>query len=196
MVRRDGAIRCRVALAVVVSGAVVALAACGGGSKQDAGDPTGDYKVDVVSASFPGKQRLGQENTLQIRVVNKDNREIPHLAVTVDGFNQRHDDPTLADPSRPIWIINNPPLDADSALTNTWTLGPVAAGQSRTFSWKVTPVRAGTYSVSYRVAVGLYGKAKAVQPDGSVPSGSFIARVTRKPRPVQPTVEDQSAGAA
>ncbi len=173
------------------------LGACGSKDKQDEGDPSGTFKVDVPRASFPGKQRLAQENTLENTVVNKDTREIPKLAVTVEGFSQRRDDPTLADPARPIWIINEPPLNADSALTNTWAVGPVPAGQTRRFVWKVTPVRAGTYSVRYRIAAGLYGKAKVVDTaTGTVPKGSFIARVTRKPRPVQPVVEDQRAGAA
>ncbi len=198
MVRRRAGIR-QIALAALLAGALVALGACGGGGggKQDEGDPGGTFKVDVPRASFPGKQHLAQESTLEITVVNKDSRDIPKLAVTVDGFNQRRDDPTLADPSRPIWLINEPPLDADSALTNTWVLGPVASGQSRTFKWKVTPVRSGTYSVRYRVAAGLYGKAKVIDTTtGTIPKGSFIARVTRKPRPVPPVVPEQRAGAA
>jgi hypothetical protein len=186
----------RIGLAAAITGAVIALGACGG-DKQDANDPTGTFKVDVPHASFPGRQRLAQESTLAITVVNRDSRDIPKLAVTVDGFSQRRDDPTLADPNRPIWIVNEPPLDADSALTNTWAIGPVASGQSRTFTWKVTPVRAGTYSVRYRIAAGLYGRAKVVDTTtGSPPKGSFIARVSRTPRPVKQSVEDQRAGAA
>jgi hypothetical protein len=181
-------------LAGLLAGALIALGACGGGEKQDADDPTGSFKVDVPRASFPGKQHLAQESTLQITVVNRDSREIPKLAVTVDGFGQRHEDPTLADPNRPIWIVNDPPLNADSALTNTWVLGPVSPGKSRTFTWKVTPVRSGTYSVRYRVAAGLYGKAQVIDvATGETPKGSFIARVTREPRPVKPTIPDQSA---
>jgi hypothetical protein len=177
----------RVAIGGLCAVALIALGACGGGEKQDENDPTGTFKVDVPRASFPGHQRLAQESTLEITVVNRDTREIPKVAVTVEGFNQRRDDPTLADPSRPIWIVNEGPLNADSALTNTWTLGPVSPGKSRTFTWNVTPVRAGTYSVRYRVAAGLYGKAKVVDTaTGEVPEGSFISRVSRKPRPVQP----------
>jgi hypothetical protein len=181
-VRRRG----RKTLAVALCGTVVSLAACGGAGKQDEDDPGGTFKVEVPRASFPGKQQLAQESTLEITVVNRDSRDIPRLAVTVDGFSQRRDDPTLADPNRPIWIINEPPVNADSALTNTWWLGPVAPGQSRTFKWKVTPVRAGTYSVRYRVAAGLYGKAQTEDATtGEAPKGSFIARVSRKPRPVR-----------
>jgi hypothetical protein len=174
--------------------AVVALVlgACGGGEKQEANEPSGTWKLDVLAASFPGKQHLGEETTLQITVKNADDREVPNLAVTVDGFDQRREDVTLADPKRPIWIVNTPPRNAASAFTNTWSLGAVPAGQTRTFEWKVTAVRAGTYSLRYRVAAGLDGKAKAVLADGSPPKGSFIARVTRKPRPVTIGVPNQT----
>jgi hypothetical protein len=186
-----------VALATLLAGGLMTLAACGGGGKQDEGNPTGTFKVDVPRASFPGKQRLAQESTLLITVVNRDTRTIPKLAVTVDGFTQRHDDPSLADPSRPIWILNETPFNADSALTNTWALGPVAPGGARTFKWKVTPVRSGTYTVQYSVAAGLYGKSKVVDTaTGGTPKGSFIARVSRKPRPVQIEIPEQAAGAA
>jgi hypothetical protein len=167
------------------------VGACGGGDKQDEGEQSGTWKLDVISASFPGKQHLGEEATLRITVKNADNREVPNLAVTVDGFDQRREDPTLADPKRAIWIVNEPPENAASALSNTWSLGRVPKGQTRTFTWKVTAVRAGTYSVRYRVAAGLYGKAKAELPDGSPAKGSFIARVTRKPHPVTIGVESQ-----
>jgi hypothetical protein len=59
----------------------------------------------------------------------------------------------------------------------------VAAGRSRTFVWKVTPVRSGTYTVRYKVAAGLHGKGKTEDPTtGKPPEGSFIARVSNQPR--------------
>jgi hypothetical protein len=174
-------------LGALAAGTLIALAgllaACGGGDKQDANAPSGTWKLDVISASFPGKQRLGEQTTLRIEVRNAENRKLPNMAVTIDGFDQRRDDPTLADPKRPIWIVNQPPFDAASALTNTWAIGPVAGGQTRTFTWNVTAVRAGTYSLRYKVGAGLYGKAKAELPDGSPAKGSFIARVSKTPRP-------------
>ena len=85
-------------LAMALTGALVSIGACGGGASRMRTTRPGTFKVDVPRASFPGNQRLAQESTLEITVVNKDSREIPRLAVTVDGFSQRHDDPTLADP--------------------------------------------------------------------------------------------------
>ncbi len=185
MAGRKAGARQRIVLAAMLALTPMALGACGGGGKQDANDPGGTFKVDVPHASFPGNQQLAQESTLEITVVNRDTRVIPKVAVTIDGFSQRRDDPTLADPNRPIWIVNDPPFNADEALTNTWALGPVQPGQSRIFKWNVTPVRSGTYSVSYRIAAGLYGKAKVEDTTtGGPPKGSFIARVSRAPRPV------------
>ena len=73
---------------------------------------------------------------------------------------------------------------SSTAFTNTWAVGPVPAGQTRTLVWKVSAVRAGTYTLRFKVAAGIEGKAKATLPDGSSPSGSFIARVSDKPHPV------------
>jgi hypothetical protein len=165
---------------VAIAGAVV-LAACGGGSD----DPSGTWKVDVISASFPGKQRLAEESKLNITVKNVDSRPVPNLAVTVDGFSIRKDNPSLEDPNRPIWVIEKGPANATTAYTNTWSVGQVPAGQSRTFTWNVSAVRAGTYTVRFRVEASLKGKTKARLPDGGIPKGSFIARVSNKTRPVK-----------
>jgi hypothetical protein len=163
----------------------LALGACGA-DNQDADEPEAQYKVDIVSASFPGRQHLADEAILKIQVQNKDSREIPNLAVTVDGFGQRRDDPTLADPERPVWILNEGPRNTNTALTNTWSAGPLPAGETRTLNWSVTAVRAGTYSVRYRVAAGLYGKAVAEAADGSGQAkGSFVARISRAPRTLE-----------
>ena len=52
------------------------------------------------------------------------------------------------------------------------------AGRLAPSNWKVTAVRAGTYSLRYRVAAGIDGKAMAESFDGSgAAKGSFIARV-------------------
>ena len=171
-------------LAGTLAALAVALSACGQ-DRQDENEAEGKYKVDVVSASFPGRQHLADEATLRIKIQNKDSREIPNLAVTVDGFGQRRENVGLADPERPVWLVNEGPYNSNSALTNTWTVGPVPAGQTRTLDWKVTAVRAGTYSVRYRVAAGIDGKAIAESFDGSgAAKGSFIARITRAPHPI------------
>jgi hypothetical protein len=170
------------ALALVL-GAAIGLSACGT-DKQDKNEPEGTWKVRVTDASFPGRQRLADEVQLKITVKNEDTRVIPNLAVTVDGFNMRKDSPDIADRSRPVWVVDDGPINSTTAFTNTWAVGPVPAGQIRTLVWKVAAVRAGTYSLRWKVAAGLNGKAKASE-DGQPPSGQFIARVSDKPHPVK-----------
>ena len=177
--------------AVTLAGTLVALclalAACGDDA-QDENEPEGTYKVDVLSASFPGRQHLAQESTLKITVQNRDTRTIPNLGVTVDGFYQRREDANLSDPSRPIWIVNVPPFNSESAVTNTWTTGPLRSGGKRTLEWKVSALRAGTYNPRYRVNAGVDGKAKAESFDGGPATGSFTVRISREPR----SLEEQS----
>jgi hypothetical protein len=162
----------------------LALSACGGKERQDVNEDEGTWKVQVVSASFPGKQTLADTTELQIKVKNEDDRTLPNLAVTVDGFDRRDEDKQFAEPRRPIWVIEDGPTNSTTAYTNTWAVGPVPAGQTRTLKWKVTAVRPGTYTLRWRVAAGLNGKAKAVlADDGDPASGEFVAQVSDKARP-------------
>jgi hypothetical protein len=96
----------------------------------------------------------------------------------------------LAIPFRPVWILEEgfPKLagqtasaGAEAAQTDTFSFGSLPAHQSRSMVWNVTPVQAGTYTVHYRVAAGLQGKAKAVTADGSVPEGEFVVRISSAP---------------
>ena len=173
----------------VLAGTLIALTlgvgACGGGDSQDKNEPEGTFKVDVLSASFPGRQQLAEETKLKITVQNKGSETIPNLGVTVDGFYQRREDAGLSDPARPIWIVNEPPFNSTSALTNTWTTGPLRAGAKRTLEWKVSALRAGTYNPRYRVNAGLDGKAKAESFDGGPATGSFTVRISPKPKSLE-----------
>ena len=162
--------------------ACVALAAgCGGGERQDADEPSGTWTVDVVEAKFPESQRLAKPATLRIRVRNDEDRAIPNVALTVDGFSRRSQQAGLSDPERPVFIVDDPPRGGVTAYTNTWALGRVPPGATKTFEWQVTPVRAGTHRVTYRVAAGLDGKAKAALRGGGAPQGSFTVKVSREP---------------
>ena len=166
--------------AVFALGALV-LAGCGGGERQDADEPEGNFSVDVVSAEFPEQQRLAEKVALRLRVRNTDSKAIPNLAVTVDGFSRRSEQPGLADPSRPVWIVDDAPRGGVTAYTNTWALGRVPAGETKEFVWQVTPVKAGNFEVKYRVAAGLDGKAKAVLAGGDRPAGAFEVNISKEP---------------
>ena len=161
--------------------AIVLLAGCGGGSaRQDADEPSGTWSVSV-NAAFPESQRLAEQETMRIRVRNTDDRALPNVAVTVSSFSERSEQAGLADPERPIWIVDSPPRGGDTAYTNTWALGRIPPNESKTFTWRVTPVKAGSHRIRYRVAAGLDGKAKARLSGGGVPRGTFDVSVSRAP---------------
>lgn len=161
----------------VLTAATLAIAGCGGGERQDADEPSGTYALEVVSASFPERQSLATASEMKITVRNADTKAVPVVAVTVDSFSKDSEQPGLADPSRPVWVIDRPPVGGDTAYTNTWALGSLPAGQTRTFSWRVTPVQSGTHTVKYRVAAGLDGKAKTA----SEQAGDFTVDISDAP---------------
>jgi hypothetical protein len=184
---------------LVALGAAVAstvIAACGS-SKQGANEPSGEFPVEVTTAKFPNRQRLAETQDLKLGVKNTGEETIPNLAINIyvdqgaDGsFSIRLDQPGLANPNRPVWILENgfPKLKGSSARaggetaqTNTYAFGPLAPDQEKTIVWRLTPVRGGTYELNYRIAAGLLGKAKAITEDGSTPSGSFVVTISTKP---------------
>jgi hypothetical protein len=200
--------RLGVGLAACLSAA--ALAACGGGGeRQDEDEPEGDFPVDVTDARFPNRQRLAETTDLRLGVENAGNEQIPDLAVTIsiDGgggavssgasgqgsFSIRSDQPGLANPNRPVWILEDkyprivgeePPLGSSpgaTAATNTFAFGPLAPGDTREIVWRVTPVMGGTFTVNYEIAAGLHGKARAVTEDGSDVTGEFVVTISTKP---------------
>ena len=64
---------------------------------------------------------------------------------------------------------------------NTWALGPLAPGATRTFRWLVVPVKPGVHTVHYTVASGLAGKAKARLASGALVHGKFTAYIAPTP---------------
>jgi hypothetical protein len=187
-------------IAAVGLGALLLSACGGGGERQDANEPEAEFPLEVATAKFPNRQRLAETTDLRLGVENTGDETIPDLAVTIfieDGgqgsFDIRLDQPGLANPNRPVWVLEDkyprlagesrPPgsSPADIAASNTFAFGPLEGGAEREMIWKVTPVRGGTYTVNYEVAAGLFGKAKAVTADGSKPSGKFLVTISTKP---------------
>jgi hypothetical protein len=176
---------------VVAAGlGALALAGCGGGTRQDANERSATYTVNVVKASFPSSQRIAGQTRMDITVNNAGAETIPDIAVTIEGadgaapaqaFGASDPQVSLADTSRPIWIVDRGPYGGDTAYVNTWTLGRLPPHQEKTFTWYVTPTVAGTHTVRYRVAAGLNGKAKAQLAGGGAPSGTFTVAVSAKP---------------
>lgn len=188
--------------------AVSGLVACGGSDpRQDAEEPTGDFPVEVVSAKLAPKQRLADTTDLTLEFQNSGQEAIPNLAVTIytgdekaDGsFNIRSEQTDLADPNRPIWILEHgypklltdgtdakeldqePSAGAEVASADTYAFGALPPGESLTVVWRLTPVEAGTYNVHYEISAGLHGLAKAVTADGGPVEGEFVATITARP---------------
>jgi hypothetical protein len=181
--------------AIAVAGLAV-LAGCGG-ERQDENEPSGEFPVAVVRATFPEDQKLAKSSNLVITVRNAGDETIPNIGVTVDGFNYRKtDDANLADPERPVFAINGMPVQiagfpeskdvaargCDTAYVNTWACGPLGPGKEKRFLWSVTAVKTGNFKLDWRVNAGLHGKAKAVEAGGGdePPSGSFSGTISRE----------------
>jgi hypothetical protein len=193
--------------AVALVCAVLGAAGCGGG-RQDSDEPKGEYTLSIENASFPARQTTAQTSTMRLRVRNTDDRNLPNLAVTVEtapatkgaaptAFGQASSDSRLADPNHPIWIVDRGPEGGESAYTNTWAIGPMSPGETKDVIWRLTAVRPGTYTVNYRVAPGLNGKAVAA--NGQNVSGSFDVTISDKPVPARvndkgEVVRDKSSG--
>src|SRR5918997_2813617 len=174
--------------------ALAALSACGGGESQDANEAEGTFRVDVTDASFPSDQSIAGQEMMRIRVRNPGEEALPNVAVTVEtkgkrpgdgpvAFAQSSGDSRLADRNRPVWVLETGPRGGTSAYSNTWSLGRLPAGRSRTFEWKLTPVEPGTYSIAYRVAPGLDGKARLAA--GSKARGTFDVTISDEPVPAR-----------
>jgi hypothetical protein len=160
------------------------LAGCGGGARQDASEPSATFSVQVVRAAFPTSQTLAEHSALDIRVMNTGSKTVPDIAVTVDGFTYRVNDPSLASQSRPAWIVDSGPAGGDSSYTNTWALGALPPGHTADFLWHLTAIHAGSHTLHWTVAAGLNGKAGAQQADGVQPHGQFAVDVTATPQQV------------
>ena len=172
----------------------VLVAGCGSGPRQDADEPSGSYKLEVAAAKFPASQSIAQDSRMIVTVRNDDTKAAPNVAVTVEtdpsragqgtvAFGQRVDDSRLSDNERPVWVVNEGPPGGDSAATNTWALGRLGPGETRTFTWKVTAVEPGSYTLRYRISPGLAGKAKLAS--GGRTDGLFKVTIDDKPVPAR-----------
>jgi hypothetical protein len=184
-------------LACLCTLAAATAVGCGGGERQDANEDEATYDVEVVDAKFPVRQRLGQTSELEITVRNDDSETIPDIAATVDGFYRRIDRDDVADPTRPVFVIDGDPVrlggypdvklagpqGGPSALVNTWTLGELKPNAEKTFRWRVTAVKAGPFEVSYALFGGLDGNAKVTSVGGAQPRGKFQGTISDEAPP-------------
>jgi hypothetical protein len=153
--------------------------------------------MKVVRASFPTKQSIARPTSFELAVENTGTHTVPTVAVTVDSFDYSSDYAELAAAKRPVWVVERGPGTAakapvesqevsipggaQTAYVNTWALGALAPGKTRDFTWQVTPVKAGSYTVHYTVAAGLAGNAKARLASGAPVQGQFAVDISPAP---------------
>lgn len=201
-------------LAAAVSVAL-GLAACGSSSngqgQQAAGQPSGNFPVQVRAASFPSAQTLSEHTHLVIAIRNAGSRTIPNVAVTVCPVTCAYPAPpgqgtssavldsnlgqdSLDNPSPPVWVVEHPPGPCGfscrgggggayaTQYPDTWASGPLKPGATVKFDWGVASVQAGRHVVAWQVAGDLSGKAKAVLAGGGgQPHGRFVVNVSSAP---------------
>lgn len=173
------------------------LAACGE-SSSDSNEVAGTYRVDVTEASFPTEQHLGQTTLLDLGIRNSGKKTIPALTVTITVAGKRgsqsslpfgvHDPQAgLAQADRPVWVLaesyprlvdSDEPGGATTSNRKTFDFGPLKAGESTDAVWKLSAVKAGKFTLLYRIDAGLSGEAKAVTGNDVAPGGSFVTEIS------------------
>lgn len=178
------------------------LAACGGGdSTSGATEAEGTYEVKVTAADFPTRQFLGQTSLLRIGVRNTGEETVPNLIVTVgiagkEGntsslpFGIHDPTPGLAQADRPVWVLassyprladSSDPGGSTTSNSKSFAFGKLKPGETTEAVWKLSAVRAGKWTLLYRVNAGLGGASKAETTKGVAAGGTFIAEITREP---------------
>ena len=157
-------------------------------SVANTGDKTiPDLAITIFTSPNASTNGSGSASTTTTTGTGTTAQELP---TSQGSFSVRSEQQGLAIPFRPVWILEEgfPKLagqsasaGAEAAQTDTFSFGSLASNQTRDMVWNVTPVQAGTYTVHYRVAAGLQGKARAVTADGSIPEGEFVVRISSAP---------------
>jgi hypothetical protein len=180
--------------------AVAALLAACGGESSDANQAAGTYDVRVTDASFPAEQRLGQTSLLQLGVRNTGKKALPALTVTISiagkegqqsslPFGVSNTQTGLAQPDRPVWVLaagypklagSEEPGGGTTSNRKTFSFGPLKPGATTEAVWKLSAVKAGKFTVVYKIDAGLSGTAKA-QTNGVAAGGSFATEISAVP---------------
>ena len=145
--------------------AVAALLVACGESSSDSNERAGTYRVDVVDASFPAEQRLGQTSLMRLAIRNTGKGTVPAVTVTISIGGKEgaasslpfaiHDpQPGLSQGDRPVWVLaesyprfagSSEPGGASTSNRKTFALGPLKPGATATAIWKLSAVKAGDW---------------------------------------------------
>ena len=154
-------------------------------------------ELEEAAADQAAEESGDQESQTEAELNVEEDAE---FSVAEGPFSTISTQPGLANPSRPVWVLEQgyptlvgaeippgPPGElaagspAQAVQTNTFAWGALEPDDEVDMVWKVTPVQPGTYTVHYRVAAGLQGKAVALTGGEDVPEGEFVVRITNAP---------------
>ncbi len=186
-----------IATGLVALAAAALLAACGGSSSSADDEPSGTFHVKVTEARFPSDQVLGQTSLLRLGIRNTGKRAVPGLTVsfTIAGkegvnsslpFGVNDPQPELAQPDRPVWVLaqtyprlhgSSDPGGASTSSRKTFSFGELKPGRTTKAVWKLSAVRAGRFTLLYRIDAGLSGRVRAETTGGVAPGGSFEVEI-------------------
>jgi hypothetical protein len=173
------------------------VAGCGGDDDggQFANQPTGNFPVEITSASLKPRQTVADTYTMKVAVKNTGDETIPAINTVIDlpgmdstlafayGDKQRG----LAMNQRPVWVVEEgwPKLagaigrgGATTPDKRTFAFGKLKPGATATMVWKLVAVRPGRYLLRYTIGAGLGPDTKAVDASGDVPSGVLPVRIS------------------
>jgi hypothetical protein len=196
--RRTGPI-CAVLAALLLGG-------CGGGRRQDATEPNGNFTVQVTTASFPSSQRLSEHTHLVLAVHNLSGKTLPDVAVTIcnvtcaypappgegtsaAAFSENLQMPGLAHRSRPVWVVEQPPGACDfgcAASSPSGAGGPGGAVTAYANTWalgRLPPRRTAKFDWA----------VTAVKPGRHVVAWEVAAGLNGKAKAVLPTGRSPTA---
>lgn len=184
--------------------AALFVAGCGGsdGGGQFANEPTGEFPVEVIDATFKPVQTVAETYDLTIAVRNSGEETIPAINTVIDlpglgstlAFAYGDKQPGLAMNQRPVWVLEEgwPKLadtvgrgGATTTDRRTFEFGELASGDTANMVWRLVAVRPGSYRLRYQIGAGLGPGTTAVDEAGRSPSGilpvriSDLARLTR-----------------
>ena len=178
-----------------------------GESQQNSSEKSDEYRVDVVTPRSPASSTSRGRRSSRSRSATPASETVPSPAISIRSFTYRSSFPELADPLRPVWVVEKgpgpgatkPPVSTQevsqpgggqTAYVSTWTLGPLKSGAQQTFTWEVVPsspasglwpTKSPADSAATRKAVSASGGPSSASSRSTSPTNRRSRTSTREP---------------